>query len=226
MKTQQEEAMIVKIKSNYIILITMALTLFLSCQIKCNEEKEEMNSYLVISETMKHILEQSLDKPTFPPPPTLSKFKFSKNDSLVEFMKYYKDVSKTKIVAINRKVFDPNLSLDMLRIKCSKAENIIDSSEFIVSRKNQFIDLKNVFISNKDSLIYYSDEHKKRTDNGFNDIDLHLEFSTIMFNESYTKSLLIINVRYERLDSFSTLIYLEKDGFYWKVKCKQMISIS
>lgn len=97
---------------------------------------------------------------------------------------------------------------------------------FLESEKNSKIDINKVANSKKDSLIYYTENHKKMLGGGFDKIDMLLSFSDITFNKGYTKALLVAGRSFGKLNGTSILIFLEKKYYHWEIKCEKVLSIS
>lgn len=209
-----------------VLRILIISLIFLSCSTNNTSSSDEEDIYRIISKLTSRVKEQSLLYPTFPPPPSKAKYTFTTKDSLMRFKRFYEQYKGKKIIAFDQIMFNLPESIKIDLIDCQ-----FDSKSFIrhsirTKTKNGLIDVNKLFISNKDSLLIYGDSLKNKLDEGFHEIDFLLSFSEIMFNDDYDKAVLIVNVKFEKLDSFSTIIYLEKKHYHWKIVCEEVLNIS
>lgn len=213
--------------NKYIFLIITLL--FLSCKEKQQASTiEEENTYQIIGLLLSDLRGSMVLPPGFPPPPGEDTYEFTTKDSLWSYKYFYKQTVRKKTIA-----FWPQISVSKKKYKekelqiineCTNDNQLITS--FLKSGNNIKIDINKVANSKKDSLIYYTEKHKKMLGGGFDEIDVLLSFSDITFNKGYTKALISVGVIFEKLDGISTLIYLEKKHYHWEIKCKKVLSIS
>ncbi|GFD75289.1 hypothetical protein KUL113_47090 [Tenacibaculum sp. KUL113] len=57
-------------------------------------------------------------------------------------------------------------------------------------------------------------------------MDLLLSFSRIAFNDSFDKAIVTVGMSKGSLGGVSILVYLEKENYHWRIKCKKVLSIS
>ena len=57
-------------------------------------------------------------------------------------------------------------------------------------------------------------------------MNLLLNFSRIAFNKEFNKAIIIIGESIGHLNNVTTLLYLEKENYVWKIKCEKGLSIS
>ncbi|MFT7901358.1 hypothetical protein VBY74_15395 [Tenacibaculum ascidiaceicola] len=213
--------------NKYIFLIITLL--FLSCKEKQQASTiEEENTYQIIGLLLSDLRGSMVLPPGFPPPPGEDTYEFTTRDSLRRYKYFYKQTVSKKIIAFLPQIYASekrNKENELQTInKCTNDKALINL--FLESEKNIKIDINKVANSKKDSLIYYTEKHKKMLGGGFDEIDVLLSFSDITFNKDYTKALISVGVIFEKLDGISTLIYLEKKHYHWEIKCKKVISIS
>ncbi|WP_408026642.1 hypothetical protein [Tenacibaculum litoreum] len=186
---------------------------------------EEENTYQIIGLLLSDLRGSTVLPPGFPPPPGEDIYEFTTRDSLRRYKYFYKQTVRKKIIAFLPQIYASEKKNELQTInKCTNDKALINL--FLESEKNIKIDINKVGNSKKDSLIYYTEKHKKMLGRGFNEIDMLLSFSNITFNKDYTRALLVVGVTFERLNGFSTLIYLEKENYHWEIKCEEGLSIS
>lgn len=214
--------------TNKYVFLIIAFLLF-SCEEKQQEKDvREENTYQITSYLVNKFREPPLLAPAFPPPPKGKEYIYTTRDSLTSYMYSVNEFIRKKTIAFLPKTFTLDKEYRKKKIKtikeCTNDKQLIKS--FLKSERGIKIDINKVGNSKKDSLIYYTEKHKKMLGRGFNEIDMLLSFSNITFNKDYTKALLVVGVTFERLNGFSTLIYLEKENYHWKIKCEEGLSIS
>ncbi|WP_299157710.1 hypothetical protein [uncultured Tenacibaculum sp.] len=211
----------------YIFLIISFI--FFSCKEKQKTSiLIEENTYQIFEKIIGDLRESIVLKPGFPPPPDKKNYKFTTKDSLQAYKYFYKQTVRKKIIALLPQTYILNKKYKKEVLKtikeCTNNKNLINS--FFNSKKNIKIVIDKIANHKKDSLLYYTKNYEKRLRTEFQDIDIFLSFSNIIFNEEKTKAFLIVGVSYENLNGFSTLIYLEKEYYHWTIKCKKILSIS
>lgn len=210
------------------MILTIFLLLFSSCKKMKTRNYEEENTYQIIGLLLSDLRGSTVLPPGFPPPPGEDIYEFTTRDSLRRYKYFYKQTVRKKIIAFLPQIYaseKKNKENELQTInKCTNDKALINL--FLESEKNIKIDINKVANSKKDSLIYYTEKHKKMLGGGFDEIDVLLSFSDITFNKDYTKALISVEVIFEKLDGISTLIYLEKKHYHWEIKCKKVLSIS
>ncbi len=214
--------MIVKINFLKTIWVFLSLYLFVSCNIKKVDKKEDKNTYQIINYITKEIKKQSLLHPVFPPSPDKSSYTYTTRDSLNKYKYFYEQYTKKKIIAFEENMFviPKNNSLFINNCKINK---ILTKKRLSINKEKR-IDIDKISFSKKDSLVYFFKKENLRK--RLYDIYFLIGFSRIIFNDNFTEAILIVNVSYERLDSFSILFYLEKKGGGWEIKCNKRLLIS
>ena len=207
-----------------ILFFIFLSSLYYSCKFDDSIEKE--NTYQVLSLLINEYTANS-KKIIFniPPPPngTRLKQKLSIKDSLLLYKQFYKETIKQKVIALNPKMFGIDEQYHF-KEDCNINQKLLQS--FFNLKESKKINLNKIRLNKKDSLIYYTDNHKKMWAKGFNEIDICLNFSRIKFDKSYKHAILILGVSYDKLDGFSTIYFLEKKKEKWVVKCEKSLSIS
>lgn len=203
---------------NYIFLLVILLG-FSSCE---NERhlKAEEESFNVFRLLIEEYIEDSITHPSFPVPPGGNKFNYSINDSLKIFKNFYESLNKEKTIALtfgeNGEVYaDDNnceslVLFDDVRAYRTKKHNM-------TSMLNQFFK-DSIFLNRLNINDFYSKPNST--------VDFLISFSDITFNSRYNKAYLNVSVIYGRLDGTSYFVYLEKEGFLWKIKCHIVLSTS
>lgn len=221
-------AMNVNNTNKYVFLIIVLL--FLSCKEKqkISNNIEEENTYQIISLLLSEFRESMVLRPGFSPPPGEDTYEFTTKDSLRSYKYFYKQTIKKKTIAFWPQIYalgkkHKGEELQTIK-KCTNDKTLINL--FLESEKNSKIDINKVANSKKDSLIYYTENHKKMLGGGFDKIDMLLSFSDITFNKGYTKALLVAGRSFGKLNGTSILIFLEKKYYHWEIKCEKVLSIS
>ena len=203
--------------------------IFLSCKEKQKTSTlREKNTYQIFEKIIGDLRESIVLKPGFPPPPDKKIYKFTTKDSLQVYKYFYKQTVRKKIIALlsQTHILDKKHKKEVLKTikECTNDKSLINS--FLNSRKSVKIVIDKIANHKKDSLLFYTKNYEKRLRTEFQNIDMFLNFSNIIFNEENTKAFLIVGVSYENLNGFSTLIYLEKKYYHWTIKCEKILSIS
>lgn len=202
------------------LYILTILFLVISCSKKESIKLiEEENTYQIISYLVDDYKKYLVLSSSFPPPPIIGREKFKTQDSLNIYKYFIQQSLKKKNIAVNKKLFRVE-EKSSFRGKC----DIVDDQlleKFNNLKENKKLDVEKVTMYGKDTLIQYKEEFKKLPWSGFNEIDLLLNFSRIAFNKEYNKAIIIVGAAKGRLNGVSTLLYLEKENYVWKIKCQQ-----
>ena len=205
----------------YLKKLNILLILFLlnsCCQNKNNTEEE--NTYQIVTLLVNGYKKYIVLSPSFPPP-LLSKMKIQ--DSLLIYKYFIQQSLKKKTIALTNKMFAIK-ETHSFRDKCEIDKEIVEKLNTLTKSKS--LNIEKVTLYGKDTLIQYKEEFKKSSWKGFYKMDLLLSFSRISFNKQFNKAIMIVGATKGHLNGFSTLVYLEKENYVWKIKCQKGLSIS
>jgi hypothetical protein len=208
-----------------IFCLFVLFNLYYSCKYNNNKDEEE-NTYQILSLLLNEYTANS-KKLTFtiPPPPngTKSKYNFSVKDSLSLYKRFYEETIKQKVIALESKMFEMNEKY-YFKEDCNVNQKLLQSFFNLKHSKN--INLDKIVLHKKDSLIYYTDNHRKMQTRGFDEIDICLNFSRISFDRNHKQAILILGISYSKLNGFSAMYFLEKRKGNWYIKCVKELGIS
>lgn len=213
------------VNSKYLLIVVVLF--FISCKKEPSTKNiEEKNTYQIITNLLSDLRESMILPPRFPPPPSNEKYNYTIQDSLSSYKYFYKQTIRKKTIAFLPETFILDKKKEKAKTleKCTTDKNLIHL--FLTRKKEKNIAITKIANLKKDSLIYYTEKHKMMLGKGFQEIDMLLSFSNITFNKDYTKAIIIVGVSYGKLNGFSTLIYLEKKHYHWKIKCEKVLTIS
>ncbi|KAF9660043.1 hypothetical protein ABHQ57_06240 [Tenacibaculum sp. ZH5_bin.1] len=145
-------------------------------------------------------------------------------DSVRGYEYHYKQLTKKKTIAIIDSLFSLKKT-HSFRDECDLVDNQL-LKEFNNLRVSKKLDISKVTVYDKDTLIQYKEEFRKLPWKGFDKMDLLLSFSRIAFNDSFDKAIVTVGMSKGSLDGVSILVYLEKENYHWRIKCKKVLSIS
>ncbi|QTE21317.1 hypothetical protein [Polaribacter cellanae] len=199
--------MIVK---KYKIIAVASFFLFLSCS---NNIKTE-ESYQILNLLIRDFEKTSILHPSFAPPPSGS-YIYSKNDSLNQYIYFYKQYIKKKTIFIENEV----LEIDETELNVIKdCKGINTKNEFIFNNKLKSIDYK--YLSSKKNNVFTNKNIQNK------EIDAYLSFSNIIFNKNHNKAVIIFSVKYSKLNGFTSIVYLEKEHYFWEIICEKNLTVS
>lgn len=198
------------IVNKYKIIAVASFFLFFSCN---NNIKTE-ESYQILNLLIKDFEKTSILQPNFAPPPS-GNYTYSKNDSLNQYIYFYNQYVKKKTIFIENEVLEID-ETDLNVIKDCKGINI--KNEFIFNKNLKSIDYK--YLSSKNNNVCTN----KTTQN--KEIDAYLSFSNVIFNKNYDKAVVIFSIKYSKLNSFTSIVYLKKEHFFWEIICEKNLTIS
>ena len=161
---------------NNFIKYTFLINLFLfySCKTPVTDNKEEENTYQIISYILNNFREMPELFPSFPPPPNGKEYTYTIQDSLQTYKYTYEEKIRKKTIAFLPKTFILEKENMIRRLKvvneCTNDKDLINS--FLKSEKSIEIDIKKIANLANDSLIYYTEKHEKMLGKGFLDIDI------------------------------------------------------
>jgi len=182
--------------------------------ISCGKDVKIEESYQILNLLMGDFEKTSILHPSFAPPPSGS-YSYSKNDSLEKYMHFYKEYIKKKRIVVNNEFFEINRA-KLEKLKGCKNFYSIDELDF--SNNLKVIELEYLNSTESNILKKSVNQHQK--------IDAQLSFSNIIFNKNTDKAVVLFSVKYSKLNSFTSIIYLEKKHYLWKIVCEKNLTIS
>ena len=215
------------------------LFIFISCNKK--EKKIEKNKYqilnLIYSNFSKHEMEffvfptkQPLDLPDGIDYRKLStdtvyrdslhdklySKKISRKDSLLKIKKYTDNKENQKIFAFDLKMEKYHNLKDRERKKNKTGfENLY--KKFIESKKIDSLNIYEISPKNNDSIVIFRKELlKDKVSVDFKKFNVLVSFSDIVFNNNYSKAIVIGTRVFSGIDSHSLIYFLEKENGKWK----------
>lgn len=215
-------------KIKYVLLLGFTFTI-LSCKKTTTNHFEEENTYQIINLLTNDTNNFLVTPPVFsiPPMPDAKNHNgkiMTCQDSVKGYRYYFKQLIKKKTIAVNKILFAIKEASNF-KGKCNMVDDkLLEKFNNLGEGKN--IDITKITMYNKDTVIQYKEEFKKLPWRGFNKMDVYLNFSRIAFSDNYDKAIVIYVMHKERLNGISLLVYLEKENYVWKVKCKKTLSIS
>lgn len=215
-------------KVNYFLIIIFLLT-FSSCKKMKTRNYEEENTYQIITFLTEDAKDFLVMPPVLyiPPLPNAKDYNvrtMTCQDSVRGYEYHYKQLTKKKTIAIIDSLFSLKKT-HSFRDECDLVDNQL-LKEFNNLRVSKKLDISKVTVYDKDTLIQYKEEFRKLPWKGFDKMDLLLSFSRIAFNDSFDKAIVTVGMSKGSLDGVSILVYLEKENYHWRIKCKKVLSIS
>ncbi|WP_188597635.1 hypothetical protein [Polaribacter pacificus] len=205
------------------ILYILMIFLLFSCKDNNDDELTKENTYQVINFLSQSLIENTINAPTFPPPPNGKTYTFTIEDSLRVYKKFYMDFRKKKTVAINSILF-LNKKRKQFNNGCSIDNKLLD--DYFSMDVETKINVNKLSLSKNNNVLPYDDMPKNIFKNKFEEIDLILNFSKIKFNKKYNKAIITVAATRDKLNGFTALIYLEKENYHWAIKCEKVFEIS
>lgn len=193
---------------NYRSLIFILVFIFFSCDRDVKVEE----SYQILNLLIRDFEEISILHPSFAPPPSGS-YIYTKNDSLRKYKYFYDQYLNRKNIVISNNFFEIDRKKLQNTNSCNAFYNV---NEFKFYENSKKLELK--YLNSIKSNIIKIPNSKE--------IDVKLSFSKILFNKSNNRAILIFVVKFNDLNSFSSIVYLEKEFFLWKIKCEKILTIS
>lgn len=220
------------------LVVVMVLLMFLSCKNEQSlklETKDEVVQTLYNYMTKNHTNILAFPPSTIPPKPGLSVNLDSLYKKIEEERQIIKDTTKIvdfyikkegRLVVCIDKTQSPSIDLSKRKIQCvtNSFENLYNN--FIKINEAQTLDLTKIKDNKYSVITPYHDYYSIRTNKGFDKCDMVLTFSRIAFNKEKDKAIVIMATNFGRLNGFSTLYFLQKENYNWKIKCEEGLSIS
>lgn len=195
-------------KHKIIILISFFII------ISCGKDVKVEESYQILNLLIRDFEKTSILHPSFAPPPT-GGYSYSKNDSLKKYIHFYKEYIKEKSIVVNNEFFEIN-KVKLEKLKDCKSFYNIDELDF--SNNLKVIELKYLNSTQSKILKKQVSQHQKG--------DASLSFSNIIFNKKTDKAVVLFSVEFSKLNGFTSIIYLEKEHYLWKIVCEKNLTIS
>jgi len=141
----------------------------------------------------------------------------TKKDSLIKINQYLNNKKNQQIFAFNLKMERyHNLKNKIIPIKNDDFKNLYN--EFIKSNKLNTLNINKIIPKNNDSIIQL-----KRENLDFKNNNIIISFSNIVFNNDFSKSIIIATKSWSALDSYSLIYFLEKRNNIWVVTFKKTL---
>lgn len=102
--------------------------------------------------------------------------------------------------------------------KCIEYYGIMD--KLMKLKDSSVIDLNKIISSKNDSILPFSVNLLSKDTKEFIKFDYFISFSSIAFNESFTKSIVMVSGARSKLAGSTDLYILEKENGKWVIKCK------
>lgn len=213
------------IKFKYIYILSFIS--LLSCKTNpldynTEEKKKEKNTYEVLSYLINLNIEKndSYLTPFFRPSNI-----HSVKDSLRRYVLYYKGKNRRKNISIEPKTsIIINEKIDLINYCKLDKKRILELEKLNSLQEKVKIDIEKVFLLKNDSLIYF--DKTKSNYQKYSDVDLIFNFPKIIFNRSYSKAVVFIGVSTGKLSGVGLVYILEKNNYFWRVKCELGLTIS
>ncbi len=203
------------------------------CSKNFNKTEKEHN-YDVIEVLNNHAVREKMIFYSFPvPPPNLSLYNDSifkgnlNKDTIQSFQKLIKKNGKL-IVAIDT-VLEPSF---VSHIKNNYLNNCLDKGfkKLYTSFKNLKdtlnIDVLKIYPNAYSYIIPNRIHYREMPRGGFEKFNILLKFSRIAFNKKYNKAIVMMAVKFGKLNGFSTIYFLEKKEEMWSITCSKNLTIS
>lgn len=202
--------------------------LFISCKNK--ENKVEQNKYEILNLLYKEYSKQQMEFYVFPinktiPPPSseyenkevgIYSNKITKEDSLKKINQYLNTKENRQVFAfdLNMKKYQ-NLNNKKIKQKVLDFEKLF--KKFITSKEKDSLNIKKISQNNNDSLIEYNEDlQTNKIGVEFTKFNVLISFSNIVFNDEYSKAILIGTRSFSGTDSHSLIYYFRKHNGKWK----------
>ena len=197
----------------------IALSIILICNSCISKyDVENDNTYQIVNLLANYYSKSNILEPSFPPPPNNLKYNFTTKDSLKIYKHFYQESMKEQVIAIRTKMYSPKEKI-VSNKKCNGVEAMLKTFKNL---KEKSFDFSKIQLLNKNSIVVKESELIQK----LKQVDIKFSFSRIGFNKTYDKAILVLNVNFGKLNSFNTLIYLEKVNFVWNIICEEELSIS
>lgn len=147
--------------------------------------------------------------------------KISKNDSLLKINIYIDNNENQQIFAFDLKM-EKYHNLKDRGIEKNKTDFEKLYKKFVVSKKTDTLNIHNILPKNNDSIIVYRKELlKDKVGVEYEKFNVLISFSNIVFNNDYSKAILIGTRGFSGTNSHSLIYFLEKQNGKWKKRFEQ-----
>ncbi len=204
-----------------IVLATIILLIF-SCK---KSNLEESNKYQIISFLFEELAKpvELVYGPNYSGEP-LTRKDSAHQDSLFESIR--KERAKRKfIIAVYPKLIPyKGGHYKYGSKKCIEYYEIMD--KLMKLKDSSAIDLNKIISTRYDSIVPFSVDLLSKDTKEFIKFDYFISFSPVAFDESYTKSIVLVSGSRSKLAGSTDLYMLEKENGKWVIKCKINLEIS
>jgi hypothetical protein len=211
-------------------IIKYFIVFFFIISCKNKENEVERNKYEILNLLYKDYSKQQMEfyvfpiKKTIPTPGSdyenkevgIYSKKITKEDSLKKINQYLKSKENRQVFAfdLNMKKYH-NLNNRKIKQKVLAFEKLF--KKFITSKEKDYLNIKKITQNNNDSLIVYNEDLlNNKIGVEFTKFNVLISFSNIVFNDEYSKAILIGTRSFSGTDSHSLIYYLRKQNGKWK----------
>lgn len=216
-------------------LIKYFIILLVCISCDSNENKSDKNKYhilnLIYRDYSKYQMEFFVFQAKQPPPPSNSSYKgknsklnlLNKKDSLIKIKNYIRNKENQQIFAFDSKMKRyHNMKGRKLKENMIAFESLY--KDFVASKKIDFLDINKITPQNNDKLtVFKSELLKNKVNVEFESFDVFVSFSDIIFNNNYSKAIVIGTRSFSRTDTHSFIYFLEKQNGKWEKVFEQTL---
>lgn len=222
-----------------ILFIPSVFVIVISCS--KSDNKEIKNTYLIISKLTKKLsVPLKLPPPIYPDSFNIDEVSKeseikgnwkTKKDSVEYFEHFGKELKKRNEELENKKqviAFYPYLHPINVLTSLSNCHNMDYKELYGEAIKNTDsikLDIAKIVIKRNDSIVYFNTESDKNSRDFFK-LQIVLSFSTVTFNEDFTKAVIMVSVSHGKLNGIAILYFLEIRNNEWQIVCEEGLSIS
>ena len=211
-------------------LLILCIFLIVIVETISAQNNDKKDTYLILSLITNHLtkIKEAVPYPPKPINPITGKASngsLTHQDSITMERSHLRALNKQYIIAID-KVLRPVLikRKPILPEKCKEFTAIYKS--FLVGEKETTINLENIELYRKDSLVYFKKEFKNNNRKEFLFIDSRIVFSNIEFDKTFSKAIVQVSYNTSKLAGISIIYFLEKVDKKWQITCEEGLSIS
>ena len=204
-----------------IVLATIILLIF-SCK---KSNLEEGNKYQIISFLFEELAKpvELVYGPNYSEEP-LTRKDSAHQDSLFESIRKERAKRKFIIAVYPKSIPYKGGHYKYGSKKCIEYYEIMD--KLMKLKDSSTIDLNKIISTRYDSIVPFSVDLLSKGTREFIKFDYFISFSPVAFDESYTKSIVLVSGSRSKLAGSTDLYMLEKENGKWVIKCKINLEIS